>query len=119
MPATADVTFDLEIPYMSPLAALQKWLVQTRRASGHDDYLRRVETLMENVRRADGRALRGLMVADDLCLTRRRVFYRLLGTRATELTLEEVAAQYVLADMQARYKIAMDAWKSRNRRIAS
>lgn len=100
----------------SPIEALRRWLAQLISDSG-TNRLRRVEALFANVMRDDTQKhLRGLMIADDLCITRSRAFFRVDGTHATPISLEEVAANYNLDALQTRYRAAMDAWKNSQRR---
>lgn len=105
-------------PQPSPLEALQRWLAQLITDNG-TNRLRRVEqAIAQVVRKDNGKHLRGLLVADDLCLTRRRTFFRINGTLAEEVSLEEVAANYNLTAMQEKYRAATDAWKNAQRRRA-
>lgn len=101
----------------SPLEALQRWLAQLQNPDTSTNPIRRIEVLSETIRRSDNnKLLRGFMIADDLCMTRQRSFFRVDGDKATPVSIEEVAANYNLESMQARYRTAMDAWKSAQRR---
>lgn len=97
------------------LSDLQKWLAQIPYNS-----IRRVERAFDDVYRADGKMLRGLMVADNLCLTRQREFF-VVGndgkkSTATPISNEEVAQHYNIADLQNEYRDAQDRWKSTTRK---
>jgi len=96
----------------SPRSALARWLAQL-----HYNAIRNVETIHPTAIRTDNdKPLRGVLVADDLFLTRQRQFFRcqMLGTGevAVPMSLEEVAANYNLDAMQSRYRSAADAWKN-------
>lgn len=83
----------------------------------HYNHIRNVEVIHPTALRSDNeKPLRGIMVADDLCLTRKREFFRcqMLGTGevAVPMSVEEVAANYNLESMQAKYRRAMEAWKN-------
>jgi hypothetical protein len=58
---------------------------------------------------------RGLKLADDLVLTRKRVFYRIAGVKAEPLSIEEVAANYNLEALQAMYRVEQESWKTMQR----
>jgi hypothetical protein len=96
----------------SPRTALMQWLAQL-----HYNQIRRIETLFSAVA-PDKRPLRGVLIAEDLCLTRKRAFYRIIGERAVLLSIEDVAANYSLGVMQSTYRAAMESWKSQRRRSA-
>jgi len=100
---------------IAPITALARWLAQIQY-----NHARRLETGIENVTRADepSKPLRGVHIADDLVLTRNRTFYQIIGLTAVLLTPEQVAARYNLADLQARYRSAVESWKSQRRRSA-
>jgi hypothetical protein len=102
----------------SPRVALMRWLAQL-----HYNAIRNIESVFENVTRSDGSltrgtALRGFQIADDLVLTRKRTFYKIVGNQAVPISVEEVSANYNLEALQAKYRAAVDAWKNiqRNRR---
>jgi len=96
---------------VSPRVALSRWLSQL-----HYNHIRNIERLypVERVDRKMG--LRGVLVADDLCLTRKRTFFKINGERAEPISIETVAANYDLASMQAMYRTAMDSWRNLMRR---
>lgn len=95
----------------SPRAALARWLAQI-----HYNAVRRVEATFAHVKPVDSKlALRGLKLADDLVLSRKRTFYRIAGSRAEPLSIEEVAANYNLEAMQVAYRVAQESWKSTQR----
>lgn len=107
------------IPYMSnaskpsPRIALMRWLAQI-----HYNSVRNIETVDESVTQTDStKPLRGFRIAEDLVLTRKRTFYRIVGDKATPLSVEEVSANYNLEAMQAKYRSAVEVWKNiqRNR----
>lgn len=106
----------MSTPSASPIEALRRWLAQLISDNG-TNRLRRVETLFAHVTRDDTQKhLRGLMIADDLCITRNRMFFRVDGTHAVPVSLEEVAANYNLDTLQTKYRAAMDTWKNAQRR---
>lgn len=97
----------------SPRAALMRWLAQL-----HYNAIRNIETVSENVTQTDrARPLRGFLIADDLVLTRKRTFYKIVGAQASPISVEEVAANHNLESLQERYRTAVIAWKNvqRNR----
>ena len=99
------------------LTALQRWLLNLQRGPGTANLIRRVERSHHKVKRDDGRVLRGLFVADDLCLTRHGAFYHVTdGKSATPISLEEVARRYELKEIRTRYRLAQDKWKYRNKK---
>lgn len=96
----------------SPRIALSRWLAQI-----HYNNVRNVETSHLGITRTDNqKPLRGLLVAEDLVLTRKRVFYKITGKKATPMSLEEVAANYNLETMQEKYRAAAEEWKNSQRR---
>lgn len=100
----------------SPREALARWLAQL-----HRNNIRNVETLHDAIRSDTHKPLRGLMVADDLCLMRQREFHRIQmtaqGKQSTSISLAEVAANYNLAAIQECYRDATNAWKNKTRRV--
>ncbi len=99
---------------MAPRIALMRWLNQI-----HYNAVRNIETPFAGVAMTDSpKPLRGFKIADDLVLTRKRTFYRIVGVQAAPLSVEEVSANYNLQSMQARYREATEAWKSTQRRRA-
>lgn len=103
----------------SPRAALARWLAHL-----HYNAIRNVETIHATAIRTDNnKPLRGIAVADDLFLTRKRQFFQCKtngnGDVAVPMSVEEVAANYNLEAMQEKYRVATNAWKnvqrSRNR----
>jgi hypothetical protein len=102
-------------PPLPPRTLLSRWLAQL-----HYNSIRNIESVIGNVTRTDGSltrgtALRGFRIADDLVLTRKRTFYRVIGLKATPMSIEEVAANYSLALLQARYRVAVEQWKNSQR----
>lgn len=106
------------IPYMvptkpSPRIALARWLAQI-----HYNAIRNIETVWPYVTQSGTKKpLRGFKIADDLVITRKRVFYRVVGLTATPLSLADVAANYNLEMMQTTYREATDAWKNAQRNL--
>lgn len=98
-----------------PTEALLRWLAQVPYNS-----IRRVERAFDDVQREDGKMLRGLMVAEDLCLTRQREFFLVTHDNekaiAKQITFDEVVAKYSLDDLQTEYRGAQERWKSSNRK---
>lgn len=99
-------------------AGLARWL-----AALEYNMVRRIETPpvpgVTIVRNDNGLALRGVLIADDLYLTRKREFFRITnGTIATAMTIEEVAESYDLESLRHRYKELQDEWKQ-SRRVTS
>jgi len=98
----------------SPRVALLRWLAQI-----HYNAIRNIESVIEHVTTTDHRGpLRGFKIADDLVLTRKRVFYKLSGAHAIPQSIEEVAANYNLDVLRSRYRKATETWKNiqRNKR---
>lgn len=95
----------------SPRVALSRWLAQI-----HYNAIRNIESAHQQ--KADGalRPLRGFKIADDLVLTRKRTFFRLVGLKAEPISIEEVAANYNLEAMQTAYRQATDIWKNAQRK---
>lgn len=108
-----------EIPYMvrpkpSPRVALSRWLAQL-----HYNSVRNIETINDEVNRVDSmKPLRGFPIATDLVLTRKRMFYKIIGVNAVPISIEEVSANYNLEEMQRTYRAAIDAWKASRRRVS-
>lgn len=102
----------------APRDLLARWLVQLRNPQQPGpNWIRRIEQRSDTIRRDDnGKFLCGFEIAENLYLTRQRVFLKVLGKRAVPISLEEVAANYNLEAMQAKYRTATEAWKSRQRR---
>jgi hypothetical protein len=75
--------------------------------------VRRIETpsLLTTVVQADGRPLRGVLLADDLCLTRQRTFYQITDGKATPISHDDVAAKYDVEKLQQDYRKLQDQWK--------
>lgn len=100
----------------SPRVALSRWLAQI-----HYNAVRQIETSFPhtNVAKENQRPkpLRGFQIADDLVLTRKRTFFRIAGTRAIPVSIEEVAANYNLEAMQKMYRAATDEWKNTQRNL--
>jgi hypothetical protein len=97
----------------SPRVALSRWLTQI-----HYNSVRNVETSHVGITRSDNqKQLRGLLVAEDLVLMRKRTFYRIMGKKAVPVSIEEVAANYSLEGIQKMYRDATDAWKNEQRRL--
>jgi hypothetical protein len=94
----------------SPRNALMRWLAQL-----HYNHIRNVEQLHGAVMSDQKSPLRGVMIADDLCLTRKRAFYRVDGKFAQPISVEEVAANYDLTALQSQYRKATDSWKTTRR----
>ena len=99
----------------SPRAALARWVAHL-----HYNAIRNVETIHATAIRTDNnKPLRGVAVADDLYLTRKRQFFQCKanghGDIAVPVSIEEVAANYNLAALQERYRVAADAWKNLQR----
>lgn len=100
---------------MSPSSALMRWLAQL-----NWKHIRRIERLQPKVVRDDKRPLRGVLLADDLCMTRERAFYKISanGKRANPISFDDVAHQYDLGELQAVYRSMQDRWKQAHRRPA-
>lgn len=98
-------------PTSRPLAPLLRWL-----ASLEYNAVRRIETpsLLTTCVRDDGRPLRGVLLTDDLCLTRQKNFFALSKdrTKAVPVSHAAVAKVYPLRDLQERYKALQDEWKT-------
>jgi hypothetical protein len=102
------------LPYMSqssrPLAPLLRWL-----ESLEYNAVRRIETpsLFTTCVRDDGRPMRGVLLMDDLCMTRQKTFYALSDdrTRAVPVSHAVVSKAYRLQELQDRYKALQDEWK--------
>lgn len=96
----------------SPRVALMRWLAQI-----HYNAVRNIESVDESVTQTDtAKPIRGFRIAEDLVLTRKRVFYKIVGDKAAPISVEEVSANYNLETLQAKYRSAMEAWKSAQRR---
>lgn len=97
---------------VAPRVALSRWLAQI-----HYNAIRNIETAFPNIVQSDrARPLRGFKIAEDLVLTRKRTFYKIVGTRAVPISIEEVSANHNLGVLQSAYRVATDAWKSTQRR---
>lgn len=97
---------------LPPRVALIRWLSQI-----HYNAVRQIETSFASVTTSDrGKALRGFQIAESLVLTRKRTFYEIRGAQAVPLSVEEVSANYNLKAMQEKYRTAMEAWKTSQRR---
>jgi hypothetical protein len=98
------------------LSALLHW-----RAQLEYNAIRRVETLalLNTIVRTDGRPLRGVLLADDLCLTRQRAFYRIVNGKAILISNEDVAFQYDVQMLQEQYRTLQEEWKVLRRRAVS
>lgn len=95
----------------SPRVALSRWLAQL-----HYNSIRNIETVFSNVITSDrAKPLRGFKLAEDLVITRKRTFYRIAGSQAIPMTVEEVSANYNLETLQSVYRDAMEAWKTLQR----
>lgn len=94
----------------SPRVALLRWLAQL-----HYNAIRNVETAFATVFVSERHPLRGFQLADDLVLTRKRVFFKIVGLKAVPISIEEVAANYNLETMRTKYREATDAWKNSQR----
>jgi hypothetical protein len=92
---------------VAPRVALVRWLAQI-----HYNAIRNIEASFPN---GLERPLRGFKIADDLVLTRKRVFYRIAGPNAVALSVEEVSANYNLKALQAAYRSATESWKTSRR----
>lgn len=95
--------------------SLARWL-----AALEYNMVRRIETPpvpgVTIVRDDNGLALRGVLIADDLYLTRKREFFRITdGTIATAVSVEAVAESYDLEVLCNRYKELQDEWKAARR----
>lgn len=85
------------------LVALARWLEQLK----YND-IRRAESF-QSVTFQDGKKrkqLRGVMVADDLCLSRNRLFYKILDDKAVVMPLSLVAEQYNVEALISGYRTA-------------
>lgn len=99
----------------SPRVALSRWLAQI-----HYNAIRNIESSFPTITRTDGSltkgtVLRGFKIGDNLVLTRKRTFYKIVGLRAEPISIEEVAANYNLESMRALYREATDIWKNSQR----
>lgn len=96
---------------VAPRIALQRWLAQI-----HYNAIRNIETAFPNIIQSDrARPLRGFKIAEDLVLTRKRAFYRIVGTKAVPVSVEEVSANHNLELLQSSYRTATEAWKNSQR----
>jgi len=96
---------------ISPRVAMARWLAQL-----HYNAIRNVESVFPRVLKSErSRPLRGFQIANDLVITRKRVFYKIVGTRAVPVSLEIVAANYSLEALRASYRAATNAWKNTQR----
>lgn len=93
----------------SPRVALARWLAQI-----HYNAVRRIEQTFETIK-LDRHDLRGFLIAEDLVLTRKRVFCKIVGKQAVPQSIEEVAANYNLERLQEKYREAQEAWKNEQR----
>lgn len=94
-----------------PRKALQEWLVKI-----HYNAVRNIETSFSNITQSDrARPLRGFKIADDLVLTRKRVFYRIKGSHAVPMSIQDVSANYSLIALQEAYRKATQMWKDSKR----
>lgn len=99
----------------APRVALARWLAQI-----HYNAIRNIETAFPNVVQSDrARPLRGFKIAEDLVLTRKRVFYKIVGTKAVPMSIEEVSANFNLEMLRAAYRVATEEWKSTQRQRRS
>jgi hypothetical protein len=98
---------------VAPRVALARWLTQI-----HYNAIRNIETAFPNIMQSDrARPLRGFKIAEDLVLTRKRTFYRIAGTKAIPMSVEEVSANYNLEILRASYRAATEQWKSAQRSV--
>src|SRR5215467_2867107 len=99
----------------SPREALMRWLAQLQYNA-----IRNIETVITEVEQRP--SFRAFRIADDLCITRNRVFYQIIGKKAVQISIADVSANYNLEQMQTRYRSAVDTWKnfmrSKNRKHA-
>lgn len=101
----------------SPRVLLSRWLAQLQNPASAPNWIRRIETRSTTIRRTDnGKYLCGFEVAEGLYLTRQRSFYQVKGNKAAPISLEEVAANFNLQSMQAKYREATESWKNGQRR---
>jgi hypothetical protein len=97
-------------PAPSPREALLRWLSQL-----HYNSIRNIEIADNAITTDKGTVLRGFPLADDLWITRKRVFYKIIGKQAMPISAEEVSANYNLKTMQEKYRAAMESWKNTKR----
>lgn len=96
---------------LAPRIALIRWLTQI-----HYNAVRNIETPFAGVTTSDtSKPLRGFKIADDLVLTRKRTFYRVVGVQAIPASIEEVSANYSLQSMQETYRAATETWRQLQR----
>lgn len=104
------------------LGALLRWLSQIRKGeTGGFNSIRRVEVTLSARRTDDPKhALRGIVVADGLVLTRQRMFYRLLDDECTAVPISfaKVASLYALETIRENYRAAQERWKAQRRRAS-
>jgi len=110
----------MDDPQSTAIDAFQRWLVQLRDPDKPAyTYIRRIEQGFDAKRCDTKKVLRGVRVADNLVMTRQLMFFQLIGRKKTRaLSLEEVAKQYVLEDIQTVYRDAMDTWKNARRKVS-
>lgn len=96
----------------SPRVALQRWLTQI-----HYNAIRNIEQSFTNITEKDRvRPLRGFQIAEDLVLTRKRMFYKIVGPVAVPISVQDVSANYNLETLRESYRTATEAWKNSRRR---
>ncbi len=105
---------------LEKIAAFQRWLVQLRDPERPAyTYIRRVEQGFDAKRNDTKKVLRGVRVAVNLVMTRQLMFFQLIGRRkAQAISLEAVAQQYPLEDVQTAYRAAMEAWKTARKKAS-
>lgn len=98
---------------MPPRVALARWLAQI-----HYNAIRNIETVFPDAVMQDDpkHTLRGFKIADDLVLTRKRTFYRIVGPKAEPVSVQDVSANYTLESLRSAYRKATEMWKSARRR---
>ena len=96
---------------VAPRVALTRWLAQI-----HYNAIRNIETAFPNIVQSDrARPLRGFQIAEDLVITRKRTFYKIVGTKAVPVSIEEVSANYNLEVLRTSYRAATEVWKNSQR----
>ena len=63
-----------------------------------------------NARRSEAHS--GFKIADDLVLTRKRTFYKIVGPTAIPVSVQDVSANYTLESLRSSYRKATELWKS-------
>ena len=94
---------------MPPRVALARWLAQI-----HYNAVRNIEAVFPDVVMQDDpkHTLRGFKIADDLVLTRKRTFYKIVGPTAIPVSVQDVSANYTLESLRSSYRKATELWKS-------